>query len=136
MLTLHKESHLDHGLTAEQIAYLLDLFKTRDAFFIETVTLPSHLGTVPCGLHLDVPESEVVYMKRPPREHDSRMCNRPKRDVREVTVVAGPHDGEACIVYTIYGGPQAPQEPGDPQCKDINASKVFWLKAALSREGT
>jgi hypothetical protein len=40
----------------------------------------------------------------------------------------------ACIVYTMYGGPLAPQEPGDPGCRDVDASKAFWSEHALTRE--
>jgi hypothetical protein len=40
----------------------------------------------------------------------------------------------ACIVYTLYGGPLAPQEPGDPGCKDVLTSRTFWTVHALSRE--
>lgn len=40
----------------------------------------------------------------------------------------------ACIVYTMYGGPLAPQEPDDPGCKDVVASRQFWTVHALTRE--
>ena len=47
----HAESHVDHGLTAEQLQFLLDRFADREGFFIETLTLPRELGTVRCGLY-------------------------------------------------------------------------------------
>jgi hypothetical protein len=40
----------------------------------------------------------------------------------------------ACIVFTMYGGPLAPQEPEDPGCKDVVASRQFWTVHALTRE--
>lgn len=132
-MKLHKESHLDHNLSQAQVDHLVARFADRSAFFVETVTLPEELGTVPCALHFDVPESEVRYEKRGGRTWESRLCARAPRQVREVTVVAGPHDGEACIVFTMYGGPAAPQEPGDPGCRrNGDASLLFWSTAALS----
>lgn len=108
-----------------------------------------------------VEESEVTYAKRGTRAWASRLVDRPLTQVRTVTVIAGPHeekcercDGEgqigswkaaipcscdggkikhACIVYTMYGGPLAPQEPDDPGCKDVVASRTFWAAHALSR---
>lgn len=39
----------------------------------------------------------------------------------------------ACILYTTFGGPLAPQEPGDPSCKDPEASTAFWQEHALAK---
>ncbi len=149
-MKLHKESHLDHGLTARQLAHILFLFETRDAFFIETIELPEELGTVPCGLYGPIMgddaicDDRVAMVSRGTRTWQSRvlpMLAGP-RQVRTLTVVAGPHeetcttcDGKlgdgpglvigcdhcggsgklshACILHTAYGGPAAPQEPGD-----------------------
>lgn len=140
----HNASHFDHGLSEAQVDFLMKRFADRDAFFIETVELPEELGTVPCGLHgpltggAPVEESEVTYAKRGTRAWNSRLVDRPKQQVRTVTVIAGPHEeGEikhACIVYTMYGGPCAPQEPDDPGCKDVVASRTFWAAHALTRE--
>lgn len=136
----HAASHFDHGLNDAQVDFLMKRFADRAAFFIETVELPEQLGTVPCGLHgpltggAPVEESEVTYAKRGTRAWPSRLVDRPKQQVRTVTVIAGPHDDEACIVYTMYGGPCAPQEPDDPGCKDVVASRQFWTVHALTRE--
>ena len=48
-------SHLDHGLTSAQIAWILEKCKARQAFFIETFELPSTLpvdsgAMLRCGL--------------------------------------------------------------------------------------
>lgn len=115
----HPDSHLDHDLSEPQINYLLAHFADRDTFFIETITLPTDLGTVPCALYgpvmgdLPVSEPEVTYAKRGTREWPSRLIDRPARPQRAVTVIAGPHDGHPCVLYTAFGGPAAPQEPGD-----------------------
>lgn len=139
MLTIHKDSHLDHGLTQAQIDYIISMFSDRDAFYIETVELPEELGTVPCGLYGpimgDAPVNhghDTRYAKRGNREYVSRVIDRPMRQVRTVTVIMGPHDGHSCIVYTMFGGPCAPQEPDDPQCKDLVKSVAFWREHALA----
>ena len=145
----HKDSHVDHVLTEVQLRYLRDRFADRDSFFIETITLPVDLGTVPCGLYgpimgdSPIGEAEVSYARRGDRAWDSRLIDLPTRQQHEVTVIAGPHEAEctrcntaagawnllhradcpdcdgtqkiahACVLYTAFGGPSAPQEPGD-----------------------
>lgn len=164
----HAESHLDHDLTNAQVAFIMERFANRDAFFIETVELPSELGTVPCGLYgplvgdPPIAEPEVSYAARGTRAWKSRLVAKPMRASRLLTVIAGPHretcpqcggrgtwkpmakiesdlmpgeeivcdytpspimpgqpqceDGAlawSCILYTAFGGPLAPQEPGD-----------------------
>lgn len=132
-------SHVDHGLSQAQLDFLLERFADRSAFFIETVELPADLGTVPCGLHgpifgdEPVPDSEVRIEVRGTRAWSSRLCDREPRPVRTVTVICGPHGDHPCVLYTAFGGPLAPQEPGDPSCKDVDASKAFWSVHALSR---
>lgn len=135
----HQDSHVDHSLTEAQIRYLLERFADRDGFFIETITLPAELGTVPCGLYgplvgdSAIGEAEVTHAARGTRSWTSRLIDLPARQQHEVTVVAGPHDGQACVLYTAYGGPLAPQEPGDPGCKDVEASAAFWRQHALAK---
>ncbi len=115
----HADSHLDHNLTPAQVEYLMQRFADRSAFFVETLELPPELGTVPCGLHGPITgdppihNDEVTMARRPPRAWKSRLVDRQPKLVRTVTVVAGPHDGHACVVFTMYGGPSAPPEPAD-----------------------
>jgi hypothetical protein len=133
-------SHLDHGLNEAQIAHIAERFKDREAFFIETIYLPESLGSVMCGLHgpivgdMPVPDDECILQTRPPREYTSRLCMRAARVVQGVTVIAGPHAGEPCVLYTVYGGPAAPREPGDPDLPEEQreASIAFWAQHALS----
>lgn len=164
----HKESHLDHGLSGAQVDYIMERFADRQSFFIETLTLPRELGTIPCGLYgpemgdSPIGDSEVTYEPRGSRAWNSRLIDLPTRQQHQVTVIAGPHEepcwhcdgsggiGEwkaripcgtcdhgkvkhACILYTAFGGPLAPQEPGDPGCKDPEASAAFWREHALSK---
>jgi hypothetical protein len=138
MITL-PASHLDHGLTEAQVTHVLRLFADRSAFCIETIDLPETLGTVPCGLYgplvgdEPVLDAEVTLATRGTRAYPSRLVDRPARPTRTVTVIAGPHDGHPCVVFTMFGGPLAPQEPDDPGCKDPAASRAFWAQHALSR---
>ena len=39
----------------------------------------------------------------------------------------------ACVLYTAFGGPSTPQEPGDPGCKDPAGSAAFWREHALAK---
>lgn len=135
-MKMHADTHLDHGLTQQQIDYLFGFFEHRAGFFVQTIILPDALGTVPCALHLDVPESEAHYVHRGERTYESRVCERAPYQTNVVTVVAGPADDNDPTVYlfTAYGGPEAPQEPSDPKCRDVEKSRAFWSKAALSVE--
>jgi hypothetical protein len=107
-------------------------------------------------------EDEVTHARRGDRAWDSRLIDLPTRQQHQVTVIAGPHeepcwhcDGSGgigswkaripcgtcdhgkvkhtCILYTAFGGPAAPQEPGDPSCKDPVASADFWRDHALAK---
>jgi hypothetical protein len=142
-MKITKDSHLDHHITPEQKAYVLEQFGSRDEFFIETLTLPEALGTVPCGLHGPlmgddpVPETEVRYAARGDRIGESRLCKRPVRPTDQLTIIAGPHDGERCVLYTAFGGPVAPREPFDPGLEDNgerDKSLAFWAEHALSED--
>jgi hypothetical protein len=139
MLIKHPDSHVDHGLTEAQLSHLFERFADHEGFFLETITLPPELGTVPCNLYGPlvgdpaIREDEVTYARRGDRAWDSRLIDLPPRQQHEVTVIAGPHDGHPCVLYTAFGGPTAPQEPSDPGCKDPVASAAFWREHALAR---
>lgn len=140
MFKITTESHVDHALSQAQVDYLLDLFKEKEGFFIETVTLPPALGTVPCNLHgpvmgdRPVSESEVEYRLRGVRTYPSRMVPWKPRQVSQVTVIAGPLKDLPCVWYTAFGGPLAPKEPGDPTLtpEQREESESFWKEHALS----
>lgn len=141
MLELHKDSHTDHHLTPEQRAYLLGRFHDRNSFFIETVELPPDLGTVPCGLHgplmgdAPIGNDEAYLSVRGQRTYASRVCWREMRPTNKVTVIAGAHDGRPCVLFTAFGGPLTPKEPGDPSIvnkDELATSQEFWAQHALS----
>jgi hypothetical protein len=136
------DSHLDHGLTQDQVAYILDRFGDREGFFIESFTLPEELGTVQSALYgpaagdEPIREEDVFYKTRGGRSGMSRMIDAAPREQRRVTVIAGPHEG-ATILYTAYGGPLAPREPFDVLNEPDTVqreSNMFWVQHALSAQ--
>jgi hypothetical protein len=141
MLKLHAETHTDH-VPAQMIDYVLDRFKDRTAFFTETFELPAHLPTLDCGLNGpavgDGPiiEDAVTYKSRGDRKYQSRMIGTPARPTRTCTVIAGPYKGEPCVLYTVFGGPLAPPEPGNFPAEMDNEARqravTFWAQHALS----
>lgn len=140
MLKFAQASHLDHGLTSEHKAFILEAFKDREGFFVATVELPTHLSALTCGLHgpvmghQPIPDAECSSVTRGARLGPSRVCDRAPVSTRQLTVIAGPHEGEPCILYTAYGGPLAPREPWEPMSpEDQRASVAFWAEHALSR---
>jgi hypothetical protein len=139
-LQITSESHLDHNLSPAHVAWLQELFADMDAFFIATATIPDHLGEVECGLYgpsmgdAAVVEEDVTYAIRGKRKCASRVVARPVRMTRTLTIVAGPSGDKPCVLYTSYGGPQAPREPGDTSIsnwEDVTASRAFWAVHAL-----
>ncbi len=143
-------SHLDHNLKPAHLAWLLAHYAERNAFFIETIEIPEHLGKVDCGLYgplmgdPPVPEESVFYGVRGERKWATRVVNMPMRATRLLTVIAGPagvKDGlsedKPCVLYTTYGGPPAPREPGDPSIGADVVEKGFmsaWGQLVMSRK--
>ncbi len=140
-LGIHADSHLDHALTPAHMAFLVSHFADRTGFFIETVTMPDDLPSLTCGLYGpsmgDPPVTEgVSFEARGERAYPSRMVALPMRPTRLLTVIAGPHKGAPCVLYTAHGGPKAPREVGDPTLQDpgdVGESIVFWATHALAR---
>jgi hypothetical protein len=153
------EAQVDHIMQrfADREAFFIATIELPEA--LGTVSCGLHgplVGDAP------IAEADVTYAKRGTRAWNSRLVDRAAKPTRTVTVIAGPHKepcpqcttsawnilhraacptcggvGElqyVCIVYTAFGGPLAPQEPGDPGCKDVEASKQFWSEHALTRE--
>ena len=140
-------SHVDHGLDDGQLIAALnavvqsgavdDITMDNAHVVIMTVELPEGLGTVPCGLHgpimgdEPVPTEEVEYEVRGDRKGESRVCARPPRQVREVSVIIGPHEDKPLVLYTAFGGPIAPREPFELEGEEREESCVFWNEHAL-----
>jgi len=138
-LVIHAESHCDHVAPAV-VEFVKRRFADRDGFFIETIELPAELGTLECVLYGplcgDVPimEHEVQYGRRPGREYRSRLVDRPARRTIKLSVIAGPHAGLPCVLYTVFGGAVSPKEIDDPTLaeQDRERSVAFWSQHALA----
>lgn len=142
MIKVIEKSHVDHGLSADQLEWVLAQFADRTAFTLATVELPPHLGTVPCNLIgpatgcPPVPESAVFYALRGKRTCASRLIqSHIPVDDRRVTVIAGFAEGhDGLVLFTAYGGPCAPREPGDtsiPTWEGVLEARAFWAEHAL-----
>ena len=137
-------SHLDHGLTAEMLEFIKTAFASREGFVIQTIDLPSYMGEVDCGLYgpavgdPPVAENEVRYVVRGSRRCASRLVDRPMRKTSKLTIIAGPTGGKSLVLFTSYGGPAAPREPGDATIAtwdDVIEARKFWAEHALSSRG-
>lgn len=144
MATIKKIYHADHGVSPETIQQIIDRLeedkKLPAGFFIITTRLPLLAPSIENALYGprsgddDVTESEVFYMKRSEDRPPSRMVNLPARETRKVTVI-GMNDPDGVNVYTIYGGPAAEREPGDPTLttpEEKQAAIDFWAVHALA----
>ncbi len=139
-MRITSDSHVDHALTQVHLDFIQGQFGDRQAFFLQTVELPEDLPPLPCGLHgpvmgdEPVADSETTSVVRGGRKGPSRVCNRPTRMVRTMTVIGGPDDSGEMILYTAYGGPSAPREPWDPALNEEQRAQTqqFWSKHALS----
>lgn len=136
-------SHTDHGLSEAHLEYIKTRFIDRTGFFIETVELPDSLPEVPSAIYGPVvgdepiSEGEVFYVRRGERPNLSRMIDKPTRPTRKLTVIAGPTEEEPCVLYTAFGGPLAPKEPGDPSLKEgeeMRKATAFWSQHALASQ--
>lgn len=149
MLKITSVSHLDHGLTVPILAHVLKVFGDREGFFLETITLPEELGQAACALRGPVmgdppilsEDAETFLRTRGNRKNLSRMVPWSTVQTSLLTVIAGPVKDEVtgevtdtCVLYTMYGGPLAPKEPGDPTLKpeEEEASRYFWSQHALA----
>ncbi len=136
-------SHVDHVLAAH-LRWLEERFRGRTAFFLETVEIPEGLPPLSSALYGplvgDPPvleaQAEITYRVRAGRSCASRMIlGRPERPSRLCTVIAGPHEDHPCVLYTAYGGPAAPREPGDTSLatwEEVLAARAFWAEHALA----
>lgn len=135
-------SHTDHRLSEKVLSTIVEKFKDREAFFIETIWVDE---VVDCSLkgplmgEEPIAESEVFYEQRGDRPGKSRLVHGKPSKTNKVTVIAGSYVDEEtganypCILYTAFGGPIAPKEPFDPSLSEDERemSKRFWAEHAL-----
>jgi len=134
-MKITEKSHLDHGLSERLVKLITEKYADKQAFFIDTFTIPEDEPSVPCSLLNHIPEAVCFYRRRKGRKTWSRLCNDKPCHSTSVTVIGGPSDGEACILYTAFGGPLAPREPGDPDIAsgdEAAKSFTFWRTHALA----
>lgn len=144
MLVIHPISHLDHGLSPAHLSWLQEVFADRDGFFQATVDIPPHLSDLvsalwgPSSGDAPIAEADVDYVVRPGRRCVSRVLKSSLatlRSTRRLSVVAGSFEDAPCVLYTAYGGPAAPREPGDltiATWKNVLESRAFWAEHALA----
>ena len=139
MLKITSDSHTDHALTQDHLDFITSTFADKDAFFIKTLELPASLAGLPSAIYgpisgdSPVSDEDTTMVVRGDRKGASRMVQREGRLSRSLTVIAGPHGDEGCILYTAYGGPRAPKEPFDcAEGKEREESEVFWADHALA----
>ena len=145
MLIVDHQTHLDHGLTMAQLAFVLKELKDTSTFKIVTLDLPRELGTVECALYgpamgdEPVTEDQVHYAKRGDRAECSRLVNLLPRQTSKLTAICVPdHENYAegvIVLATTYGGPAAPREPFDVPAEQTEAraeAEKFWQEHALS----
>lgn len=153
-IVIHADTHLDHidGLSPGDkrtfLAWLAERIK--DARTSDDVTIHTFHGS-PFEISSDlrgpatggepVADDSVEHRVRNGRAYASRLLRMTAATMqgvstRTVTAVVGPHKGEPHVLYTVYGGPKAPREPGDPNIaswEELCESRTFWSKHALWR---
>jgi hypothetical protein len=148
-VTVAENSHPDH-LSADMLAEVLGKVGRGESrlvvdfggfkiFEVETSApvLCALVGPTTGGE--PVAESAAFYAIRGEgRPNLSRMVDQPATESRTVTVLVGGIENGAGSLVTAYGGPLAPQEPGDPflAAEKHAASVAFWAEHALTVEGS
>lgn len=134
------KSHLDHSLSFAHLQLLLEKFGEEEGFAIRQLELPAGME-LPSGIYgpivgdSPVTDDSVTTMVRGNRPNPSRMVKKPTRPSKTATVIYGPDAKGQTVLYTCYGGPAAPREPGDASLKtpeEIQESKDFWAVHALA----
>lgn len=153
-VTVAESSHPDHlseSMLAEVLAKMASgearLVVDFGAFVIAEVTTSAPVLCALVGPTTGAPapaESDCFYATRGEgRPNLSRMVDIPATESTTVTVLVGgvetAEDGtRAGSLVTAYGGPLAPQEPGDPYLapEKLAESVAFWSEHALTVEGS
>ncbi len=147
-ITITEDSHTDHGLTGAQMDFVLNAVRSGEGasfavkvpgFAIAQVQLPAELGALDCALigpetGQNAPKASQVFygVRGTGREWLSRLTDlAPTVSQTATVIVVGGN------LATVYGGPLAPQEPGDKGLADSGheASVEFWSRHALAVTG-
>lgn len=130
--------HGDHDIPPGLIAWVV----ARQAPGLFAVTVDTE-REYPCGLFgpamgdNPIEDGEVTLVKRSPDRPPSRLVPYPRRTRGKITVIGARGATVATSqVFTAYGGPLAPREPGDPSLVEGSPehaeSVAFWAQHALS----
>lgn len=140
--------HADHGLTERQLSYVRTFLNgfAPPHFFILELDIPDEMGSVPNAMmgpasgDPPVEDGPNVYLEaRGDRPWEDRMVWGEFRPCSYVQVI-GTRGGEInssgnpcgdITVFTVYGGPVAPQHPDDPTNVDPEGARAFWSEHAL-----
>jgi hypothetical protein len=137
-MNIAKVFHADHGISNDLILSAVMRLKPEEGF--SALTLELEEACVMSALYGPkagdgpVTDAEVDMVKRSEDRPPSRMVDKPKRPSSKLTVV-GVRSGEAATIYTAYGGPLAPREPGDASMTtdaEKAESAAFWAEHALA----
>lgn len=145
------DSHADH-LDAQTLNVVREIMRDGESrilvdfgpFQIHEVYLPAHMPSVHCALRgpttgeAPVTEDQCHYGTRGGRPNISRLTDLPATLSLTVTVLVSEIENGRGTLVTAYGGPLAPQEPGDPYLpEDGHEGAVkFWAEHALSVDGS
>jgi hypothetical protein len=131
--------HADHNIMVDQMVYIQQQLIGQDlGFFIKEIALPEGLGWVPNAMHgpcmgdEPITDDEVTLQFRGDRAWTDRLTTRPPRPCRYVQAIGMNNGDEGFVLFTVYGGPLAPQNPNDPYCADPESARAFWATHALS----
>jgi len=134
--------HADHGITQQQQNFIADHIRAQApaGFFILQINIPESLGSVqnamygPASGDAPVSEQAVRYEARGDREWADRLIAQPSRPCAYVQAIGMPDAEGNFTLFTVYGGPLAPQHPDDPSNATPDASREFWSEHALASE--
>ena len=140
LLAVTDDSHLDHGLGILHVQWLRETLGSVTGTGAVTLEMPARLAGLRCGLHgpatgeSPVSDEEAWHERRGTRPGESRMCPRRSTATRLLTVIWGPDNSGATILYTAFPGPLAPREPWDTSLDDAERTRSvsFWAEHALS----
>lgn len=142
--------HDDHGITDGQMEFIrnvvvndetIEYDEGTNGFFKREIEITDDsLLPVPCGLYgpamgdEPVTDDQVFFLKRNDRQWYDRCISAPVRPVAYVQVIGQKNENENFTVFTVFGGPLAPQNPSDPTNKDPKAAAQWWQVHALVSE--
>jgi len=141
-LVIKEVSCIDERLSPQAIKYIQKKLNNCKGTLVKTFRLPQKFGMVESSIYGPVmgdppiKESQVKYARIGSNKWASRVINRPIRKTSMVTVIAAPHEGDACVLHTVLAGPLVGREPNDPVMQKhpglMDEAKEFWSKHAFA----